>query len=253
MSMMDWLVPGPVHVTALTAALAWIAHRPDGASRLRPWRRVLLAAAALSWAASTPALAEVGLRWLEGPVRPPPVVERSEHSLVVALGSGQMHSPGGRTNVRLDVHGWERVHGAVRLWRTSGGRLLVTGGPGRSEADSIAGAMSGLARELGVPGDAIVPVAGTRNTHEDLAAAAAIIQSATGPVWLVTSAIHMPRALAVARRLGLEVRAWPVDYRQLEALAWPSWLPDPQAAERLVPVLHEVVGRLAYRLSGRSE
>lgn len=46
------------------------------------------------------------------------------------------------------------------------------------------------------------------------------------PVALVTSAGHMPRALDLARRAGLNVAAFPVDFRALRGIRpwWDNWI-----------------------------
>lgn len=266
--MTHWLVPGPLHLLlALGALLAW-SWRPAptlrsalsggrlaGPRRAPASTRMLLAAAfALAWIAATPGFAELALRRLEGSpaeaaaaladARPDP------SALVVVLASGEMTGPDGEPDVRLDIHGVERVRAAVSLWRRTGGRLLVTGGPGFGDRDSLAGAMAALARDLGVPDDAIVRSPGSHTTHQDLLFAAERIRATDGPRWLVTSALHMPRAMAVARAQRLGLRPLPCDYRQIRDMGWRSWWPDAQAARRLQPVLHELLGGVAYRWRG---
>lgn len=56
---------------------------------------------------------------------------------------------------------------------------------------------------------------GTSNsTREDAVRAQALMKPAEGDVWLlVTSAFHMPRAVAVFRAIGWRVTPYPVDYR----------------------------------------
>ena len=53
----------------------------------------------------------------------------------------------------------------------------------------------------------------------------------TARVALVTSGFHMPRALRLARKAGLNAEAFPTDWQVLptSALSWNSLLPSPGA------------------------
>jgi uncharacterized SAM-binding protein YcdF (DUF218 family) len=255
-SVTAWLIPGPVHAVAALAVLTIAAFRSGRRSRLRRWRWPCALLLALAWIGATPGFAELGLRALEG--APPadhraattPPAARDGGALIMVLASGEMHAPTGEAEVRLDIHGVERVRAAVALWRQTGGRLLMTGGPGLGPDDSLAGGMARLAIDLGVPAEAVDRSPGSLTTQQDIACEHELIAAHRGPRWLVTSASHMPRALATARRAGLDLEPWPTDYRQIRRMTWRSWWPDPQAHERAVPVLHEWIGWAVYRLRG---
>ena len=60
----------------------------------------------------------------------------------------------------------------------------------------------------------------------------------------------MGLALAVCRSLGLSVTPYPVDFRQIRNPTWLAWLPSNDGPELFVLALHEVMGRLVYRLRG---
>jgi uncharacterized SAM-binding protein YcdF (DUF218 family) len=210
---------------------------------------------ALAWVAATPGFAELGLRALEGPLpgsssHDSATPARDETTLIVVLASGEMLAPTGQPEARLDIHGVERLRAAVALWRRTGGRLLMTGGPGLGADDSLASRLAELAVDLGVPSQAIDRSPGSRTTREDLLMLRDRIAGRAGPRWLVTSASHMPRALAVAQRAGLGLEPWRADYRQIRQMTWRSWWPDPQAHQRAVPVLHEWIGLWVYRWRG---
>jgi uncharacterized SAM-binding protein YcdF (DUF218 family) len=74
-----------------------------------------------------------------------------------------------------------------------------------------------------------------------------------GERWLlVTSAFHMPRSIGVFRAIGFEVEAYPVDWRTRGwvDVRWPFEKLSAGLARTDVAV-HEWVGLIAYRLSGR--
>jgi len=76
-----------------------------------------------------------------------------------------------------------------------------------------------------------------------------LLRGVRGDRLLITSAAHMPRAVACFRHLGMAVVPWPVDY--LRTGSGPgAWLPKPRTLERSATALHEYLGWLAYWLMG---
>ena len=69
---------------------------------------------------------------------------------------------------------------------------------------------------------------------------------------LVTSGIHMPRAMATFRRAGVAVTAASTDIIDVESPDWAilRWLPSPTALVHTGEALHELAGLLYYRLRG---
>ena len=97
-----------------------------------------------------------------------------------------------------------RVDAALELWRKGNAdRFILCGGLGRwppSEAE----VMAGLLRGAGVPADRILLEARSASTWENLLNALPLVQDLnTRRVWIVTDDYHMPRALLIARQLGL--------------------------------------------------
>lgn len=255
--LIEFLLPSPL--LALLLLLAWTVRAWRGSPARPPSRaRFLLAGACVwAWLCCTPAFTNLFVAWLEG--EPVDVGVRlaalapEPGRTIVALGSGEMTTPNGTPAPRLDGNGWERLHGAVRLQGRTGGAMVLAGGPGREPQASLAGQMGQVAEQMGVPPEAITLATGSRTTREDLLAARAVLPGAQPKIWLVTSAIHMPRALAVARRVGLDAKPFPVGHRQIRQVTWRSWLPDNAAPERMAMALHEVIGRLHYRSQGWSD
>ena len=247
----ELLLPGPIYLVLILVILAVLAYvRP--ACGLRRFRHVLLALACWSWLASTPVLANLLVRSLEGP--PAATVETVEHNpetVIVVLASGEVWLRGGMRQTRLDINGWERVEAAVSLWRRTGGRIVMAGGPHDIDAAlSFAGVMASVAQSMGVPKEAIIVSPRSARTYEDLLHAKHAVDGSPGPVWLVTSAMHMNRALAVAQHLGWEVRPWRCDYRQNESPTWRAWLPNNGGPRLFADALHEMIGLYYYKLRG---
>ena len=73
---------------------------------------------------------------------------------------------------------------------------------------------------------------------------------ADGPFVLVTSATHMPRAMASFRRAGLEPIAYPVGPLVHGRYGWNSWLPSLESLGTLQAAWREVLGMAYYTLRG---
>ena len=70
---------------------------------------------------------------------------------------------------------------------------------------------------------------------------------------LVTSAFHMPRAVGVFRKAGVEVLAWPVDYRALPPSQALFSIDFGERFEIMETAVKEWVGLFSYWYLERSE
>jgi uncharacterized SAM-binding protein YcdF (DUF218 family) len=136
-------------------------------------------------------------------------------------------------------------------------RLVFSGGVGTllrrvpPEAESA----GRLFAALGIAPERLVLEAQSRDTYENAVFSAKLLAPKAGERWLlITSAWHMPRAMACFRRAGFAVEAWPVDYRAPPAASLVrinDSLPD--GLRRVDFVLREYVGLAAYYLAGRTD
>lgn len=109
-----------------------------------------------------------------------------------------------------------------------------------------------LMTDLGFPPDAFVYEERSRTTFENARYTAEAF-GGDGPWLLVTSAFHMPRAVAVFRAQGVEVLPYPVDWRAPKVDATRLVR---SGAERLGwarLAIKEWVGLAAYRFLGRTD
>ncbi|HXY05930.1 MAG TPA: YdcF family protein [Burkholderiaceae bacterium] len=253
----DWselLLPMPAYLVAVLVGLAIWAWRQPRTTFAWRGRQLITVLAVWSWLLSTPVIADLAVRQIEGDPQAPIAIAKSPRTLVVVLASGELWSDQVAPQVRLDLSGWRRIYAGVTLWRNTGGKLLLVGGPGDDQSRSLAATMAGVALELGVPESAILRSGRSRNTYEDLAFAAPLIRAEPhDTIWLVTSALHMHRALAVARGLGLQLSPYPCDYQQLVRPTWRAWLPNNGGPESFAALLHEWVGSVYYAVRGRAE
>ena len=117
-----------------------------------------------------------------------------------------------------------RIDHAVGLYRSGRVPLLILTG-GRSAGDSLseAAAAAAYARARHVPRRALVCETASRVTEENLQGAAAVARArGLGRVLVVSDPLHMRRAVAMARDLGLDAHPSPTPttrYRSLRSRA----------------------------------
>lgn len=150
----------------------------------------------------------------------------------------------------------DRLLTAVEVLTQTDLNLYLTGGDGALTQRIEIGESALVAEWLGQQGfgsDRLRVESASRNTAQH---PPALLESfpevGTGRFGLVTSAFHMPRAVAVFRASGIDVVAIPVDYRanRRGGLAFGQGIKE---WERLSLALGEWVGLVAYRLLGRTD
>lgn len=148
----------------------------------------------------------------------------------------------------------ERMTAAVSLWQHHPQlRLVFTGGEGElfGSGPSEAERAGRFFDSMGVAHSALTLESRSQNTFDNAVFTAQIPGIDKRQRWLlVTSAWHMPRALATFEKAGWNVTPYPVDFRTAGVTPWTVYnLAD--GAERWGLLLHELFGIAAYRLTGR--
>jgi uncharacterized SAM-binding protein YcdF (DUF218 family) len=132
-------------------------------------------------------------------------------------------------------------------------RVVYTGGSGfvlhqdQREADAAAQ----FFRDAGLDMGRIVLERDSRNTHENAVFSKKIVKPKNSETWvLVTSALHMPRSVAIFKKIGWNVTPYPVDFR---AQSNPPLLCFCVADNIMIldSLVHEVVGTTVYFVTGR--
>ena len=154
-----------------------------------------------------------------------------------------------------------RVTEAVALARRfPAARVLISGGDGSVFPGAPPGTLSEAAAtrdflvELGVAGERIELERTSRNTYENAVMSYQAARPKAGETWLLlTSAMHMPRAVGCFRRAGWTITPYPVDYRTAPRIAM---TPGLLLADNLVLVnfaVKEWLGLIAYYGLGRTD
>jgi uncharacterized SAM-binding protein YcdF (DUF218 family) len=133
-------------------------------------------------------------------------------------------------------------------------RLLFTGGEGELFAEGFTEAERAkiFFDSMGVAPQRVVYESASHTTYENAVFSARVAGVDPAQPWLLlTSASHMPRALATFRKAGWNVTAYPVDFRTGTDTPWTQYSLAGGATKWHL-ALHELMGLLTYRLAGRA-
>ncbi len=228
------------------------------------WRRLSFACSAtallLLLLSSHSSLSSDLIRSLEWRYRPEAATLPRVDAIVV-LGGGTKPPLPPRPWVEVAEEGDRILYGA-KLYReghapwliVTGGRAAWLGAGGPPESED----MVSLAEAMGVPRRAILTDSSSLNTYENARNVKVILrQKGLQQVLLVTSALHMPRALAIFDKQKIPAFPAPTDYLVVESQArknfWASlldWLPEAESLRNTTRALKEYVGLGIYRLKG---
>ena len=132
-------------------------------------------------------------------------------------------------------------------------RLVYTGGGTATDAGVISEAQHAkiFFDSVGVTGANVLYEGASRTTFENATLTAQLPGVDITQRWLlVTSAWHMPRSMATFTKAGWNVTAYPVDFRTGPTTPWTKYSLGP-ALRSWQLALHEHLGTLAYRITGR--
>lgn len=252
LSKIIWFLVQPLNGLML-CLLAWLGFRRLG------WRRParFFAAVLLLYGGVvllTP-LPELAVRTLENRFPQPAVDPEAVVGIIVLGGATDDGAIAAARGQPLLQGSAERLTAAMALHRQMPDKpFVVSGFSGRlvprgwNEAEIT----SRLFEQQGLDLAPVTFESESRNTAENARLTAALVGREEARPWLlITSAWHMPRAVASFRAAGLEVQPYPVDFRTAPAdLVWPR---EPGSSLGLAGIaLHEGLGLLAYYLAGNS-
>lgn len=194
---------------------------------------------------SSPFVANGLLEPLESPYRA--AVNDKEAKAIVVLGSGHEDM-----NLPSPVHALS----STAFWRLSEGvrlakqhpelPLIVSGYQSSFNDQPHALAMKNAAIMLGISEDRIISHAYAFDTQDELSLAKAYLGDDT-PIYLVTSASHMTRALNWSRCVGVEAVPVATDF-QVRQMSW--WQLSAYTLYRSQMAMHEYIGTLWQQIKG---
>ncbi len=213
-------------------------------------RRVVAALLFLSafWISGTSPFARLVMRPLETTYRTPSIasLQRDGIKRVVVLTGGGYLQIGELSAAALPHASTFRFLAGIELCArlASDCEIIFSGSAGSSNVKvKAASTMEDLGRAL-APQMRMVSEANSNSTLEHPQNVKRFVGDA--PFVLITSAYHMPRAMLVFQRAGLNAIPYPVDFYTHDTIVWNDLIPFPQNWETLNLALHEYVGILFY-------
>ncbi len=144
----------------------------------------------------------------------------------------------------------DRVWHAARLFHAGKAPLiLLSGGSGRDvRANPEAAAMRAFLADLGVASNAMVLEGQSSNTRQNAQFTADLLRpQGVNHILLVTSALHMRRAVALFEAQGFAVTPAATDHEAVNRFDWDDYLPDASALDGSARAIKEIIGRMASR------
>ena len=229
---------GPVLLALIGLWLAW-----------RDWRggkTIVFVSLAALWLFATPWMSDLLRGRLEA-MHPPIAIERVPFAdAIVVLGGGIDPPTALNPDPNLGAAA-DRYWHAFRLWRAGKApEILISGGalPWRDASSTEAEAGVELLTDLGVPANRILLEPASMDTRQNAELSAAMLRSRGAErILLVTSALHMRRALRHVQKTGLEVMTVPTDHEvRDDPPSLLRWLPDSSALDGSRRALKEMIG-----------
>ena len=200
---------------------------------------------------STPIVSLHMIESLEQRFLPVPIDKSPTADAIVVLGG----SLAGPDSPRIDIEltgSSDRILHAARLYRARKAPIVIAAG-GAEDTKPEAYAMKALLAEWGVPKKNVIIETESLNTYRNAVNSKALMDKRkVKSILLVTSAIHMSRALATFRALEINAIPSPTDYMETDRKKYEikDFLPNLDALGDTSLAIKEYLGILAYRWRG---
>jgi uncharacterized SAM-binding protein YcdF (DUF218 family) len=201
------------------------------------------------------------LEWQNIPSGPLPTADA-----IVVLGGATRPQVPPRPWVEVQEAGDRILYGAYLYKENKAPLLVLSGGwitwmgESSGQKGSEAAEMADIVEAMGVPSSAIVIEPDSKTTYENAVNVKPLLEDrGVRQILLVTSAVHMPRSMAIFKRLGIQAIAAPTDFlftdpqydspAMLQKVAL-DLLPNPEYLFQTTRALKEYIGIAVYRLKG---
>lgn len=239
---LSWLL-SPLRGGLLLALLLWLFWR-----WLPRWLRAIgMSGLAVAGVLATPIGANALVTAVESRAPTSAQCVGSPPSTIVLLGGGVQVSTRDPVDYRvLSPISVQRVFAAARSARQQpDAQIIITGDSFRGVPESTL--MARLLTELGIAPERIREEPQARTTWQNAQFTAALQPPVDRRIWLVTSALHLSRALYAFEQAGFDACVWPADTRYAAWIGWGYLLPSSSAIVKSEAALHELLGEFAYR------
>ncbi len=215
-------------------------------------QRCIILTLAILFIFSNSFLLNVALKnWETPPVNVETIVEPYDIGIVLGGFSSYIQK---YDILRLNAAG-DRIWQAIYLYKTGKiKKILISGGTITEGRRPESDAAREILITIGIPDSVIMIDARSRNTHENALYSNELIEQVQpgARCLLITSATHMPRALACFRKVGMNPDIFPVEHlTSFQKSRWYEWIiPQIEAFSGWDKVINEWMGMLAYKVRG---
>ncbi|MBF0153748.1 MAG: YdcF family protein [Magnetococcales bacterium] len=245
-----WTNPLTLALLALVVILSLYRWRPVAARRLG-WGTVFLL-----WMVSTSQMADIVALPLENRYPPVPVADLPSSDVIIILGGAIRGPSPPRLEVELTEASDRVLHGFRLFQAKKASKILISGG---GQPVPEAEFMARLLLLWGVPSTAILQERESLSTRENgLESQKIVSRLGMKKILLVTSALHMPRAMGVFQALKMDVTPATTDIvapfaprnSRYGFNLFPGMLPSPNALAYTTTASHEWAALWLYSYRG---
>ena len=181
----------------------------------------------------------------------PKIENESTIKIVVVLGGGHTSDPELPLLSQINTSPLVRLMEGIRIYKKYPGAKLLLSGGGAFDPVSEAEVMARVAREMGVPESDIILETESKDTRDE----AMFIKPIVGkePFVLVTTASHIPRSMALFKKLGMNPIPSPIDHsvKDGQGLSPSSFFPSTGNLRKTELAIHEYLGMTWAKLRGQ--
>jgi len=198
---------------------------------------------------------------------PPFSIENAScYRTIVVLSGWAERNPKLPISSQINHSSLSRLCEAIRIYRANENMEIIIAGGGPHagiQNDAISEVIADLANSMGIPKSKIACENRSQNTFENAYYLKDLL--AKNKFILVTSSMHMPRAMAVFKSMGMNPDPAPTDYRSVygnpargsgqqdiseREVTLKMFLPKVENIENMTLAFHEYLGMLWYKIKG---
>jgi uncharacterized SAM-binding protein YcdF (DUF218 family) len=253
LSKLAWGVLSPTNMIILMMALGTLFLMKGAVSAAK---KILVSTVVVTLLLTIYPLGDSVMFPLENRFSKPQVMPVQIDGIIVLGGGEQLKTSLSWQSAELGAGGDRYIGAAILAKRYPTAPVIFTGGnsllsfQGKGDQGNIA---QTVLTAIGIEKSRLIIESKSRNTNENFLFIRPLLPEIMGNYLLVTSAFHMPRAMGIARQQGLNVIAYPVDYRSNQPVLRQWSFNLYEHLEVLEPAWREWIGLTVYYITGRTD
>ncbi|MBT3504195.1 MAG: YdcF family protein [Piscirickettsiaceae bacterium] len=253
LSKLAWGVLSPTNMIILMMALGTLFLMKGAVSAAK---KILVSTVVVTLLLTVYPLGDSVMFPLENRFSKPQVMPEQIDGIIVLGGGEQLKTSLSWQSAELGAGGDRYIGAAILAKRYPTAPVIFTGGnsllsfQGKGDQGNIA---QTVLTAVGIEKNRLIIESKSRNTNENFLFIRPLLPETMGNYLLVTSAFHMPRAMGIARQQGLNVIAYPVDYRSNQPVLRQWSFNLYEHLEVLEPAWREWIGLTVYYITGRTD